>query len=57
MPDREGLLGDGLDRHGADRVVAESSEEALGVGAVGLIAGDVGADGVGREQDHAVPEG
>ena len=57
MQGREGLLGDGLDRNGADRVVAESFEEALGVGAVGLIARDVGPDGVGWEQNHAVPEG
>jgi len=52
----ERLLGDGLDRDGSDVLVAAGLEDALGVGLVGLVAFDVGADLVWREQDHLVSE-
>src|SRR5207247_7206473 len=37
--------------------IAESFEYALGVSPVGLIAGDVRADGMGRQEDDSVAEG
>jgi hypothetical protein len=57
MQGGEGLLGDGLDRDGADLIVAVGLEHALGVGAVGLVAANVGAHGVRRQQNRLVAEG
>jgi hypothetical protein len=50
----QGLLGDGLHRDGADLVVSVGLEHAPGVGAVGLVAADVGPDGVRGEEDRGV---
>jgi len=50
------VLGDGLDGHGTDRLLAVGLEHALGVGAVGLVAVDVGPDGV-RGEERRAPEG
>jgi len=37
-----------------NRLVAEGLEDSLRVGAIGLVARDVGADRVRRQQDHPV---
>jgi hypothetical protein len=52
----QNLLGHALDRHGRDVLVAAGLQDALGIGAVGLVAADVGSDVVRREQDHVVPK-
>ena len=51
------LLGDGLDGDGVDLFVAVGLEHAVRVVAVGLVAADVGLDGVRREQHRRVPKG
>lgn len=56
MQGRDRLLVNGLDGDRVDLVIAKGFEEALGVGAVGLVTEDVGADAVGWEKDHAVTE-
>jgi hypothetical protein len=53
----EDLLDDGLDRNGTDLIVAVGLEHAFGVGAVCLIAANVGTQGVRRQQDRLVAEG
>ena len=46
-----------LDRHRLDVVVPQRLQNALGVGPVGLVAGDVGPDRVRRQQQDPVPGG
>jgi hypothetical protein len=50
------LLGDGLDGHGSDLLVAEGLEETVDIRAVRLVPDDVGSDVLGREQDDHVAE-
>jgi len=50
------LLPNRLDGYGPDVFVAASFQDALGVGAVGLVAADVWADVVRRKKDDAMPE-
>jgi len=52
----ESLLSNGLDRDGSDLLVAVGLEHTFGVGAVGLVAADVGAHSVRGQQDGLVPE-
>ena len=52
----EGLLVDRLDGHRPDRLVAMGFEQALCVGAVGLVADDVGPGAMRRQDDDAVAE-
>jgi len=51
MKRRQRLLRLRLDRHGPDIIVARRLEQALGVGAIGLVADDVRPHGV-RGQEH-----
>jgi hypothetical protein len=51
----ESLLIDRFDGDGADLFVPEGFEDALGVGAVGFVASDVGADGMGGRRTTACP--
>ncbi len=53
----QGLLGDGLHGDGVDVLVAVRLEQPPGVGAVRLVAEDVGPGGVRREQHDLVTEG
>jgi len=50
----EHVLIDGLHRHGANVVVAQRLEQALGICAIGLVAQHVGPHRVRRQQHHAV---
>ena len=50
----ERLLIHRLDGDGVDVLVAESFEESAGVSAVGLVAQDVGAGGMGRQENDLV---
>jgi len=52
----EDLLGNRLDGDGVDVGVAVGLEDSLGIGAVGLVAGDVGSDLVGGEEDDPMAE-
>ena len=54
MKGGKGLLGNGLDRDGSDRLVSMRFEQALGVGLVGLVATHVGLDLAGRQQEDLV---
>jgi hypothetical protein len=51
----EGVLVHGLDRHRTHVLVAQGLEQPLRIGAVRLVARDVGAHGVRRQQHHPVP--
>src|SRR5688572_27984963 len=53
----EYVLIDRFHRYGADVLVAAGLEDALGIGAVGLVATDVRADVVRRKEYHPVAEG
>jgi len=50
------LLVDGFYGNGMDVLVAEGLEKSFRIGAIGLVAYGVGANGVRREQDDGVPE-
>jgi hypothetical protein len=50
------LPGTPLDGYGPNVFVAASFQDALGVGAVGLVAADVWADVMRRKKDDAMPE-
>ncbi len=50
------LLGEGLDGHGADLLVAEGLEQSIDIRAVCLVPDDVGSDVLGREQDDHVTQ-
>lgn len=52
----EGMLIGGFDGHGLDVFVTEGFENALGVGPVGFVTDDVGADGVRWEKDSGMSE-
>ena len=56
MEGGEDVLIDGFDGDGVDVVVSKRFEEGFGVGSVGLVALDVGTDGVGREKNDGVTE-
>jgi hypothetical protein len=52
----KGMLIWGFDGHGLDVFVTKGFENALGVGPVGFVTDDVGADGVGWEKDSGMTE-
>lgn len=52
----DALLLGGLHRHRADVGTAVGFEQASGIGAVGLVATDIGPHAMRREQDDRMPE-
>ena len=56
MKTRQRVLIHALDRDGVDLLVAIGLEDALGLGAVGLVPSHVGVDQTRREQDGPVAQ-